>query len=271
MSESRIIYTPRPEMRGGYPCRKKLLGMMIFLSVAVVLGGAVYLLRLPELQIREIRISGNNTLVAGDLEAAVAAKLSGEYLFLLPKRSIFLVSGGEIEEYLRLKFPKIKEVDAERKFPREILVNLEEREFWGIFCSGPNEARCVYIDETGFSYAGAPESSGSLLRKVKSDDLIGPEVGVSILEKSRVELLDELARRVEQTIGSGATGYYLFSALPREIRLETNEGFQIFFETGGDWENTFQVLKRVFEEEIKDKRSKIEYVDLRFGNKVFYR
>jgi hypothetical protein len=38
-----------------------------------------------------------------------------------------------------------------------------------------------------------------------------------------------------------------------------------------DYSRVFSVLKTVLENEIKDKAKDIDYIDLRFGNKVFYK
>ena len=65
--------------------------------------------------------------------------------------------------------------------------------------------------------------------------------------------------------------YELISDFPKEIRVVGPEGYRVYFDRESDLQNAFRVLKTVLAEEIKDRRARLDYIDLRFGNKVFYK
>ena len=80
-------------------------------------------------------------------------------------------------------------------------------------------------------------------------------------------LKDELKKKN----GLEIVSYHFFSRVPREIRVETANGFKLWFDRTKNLSESFKVLKTVLEQEIKDRRQELSYIDLRFGNKVFYK
>ena len=54
-----------------------------------------------------------------------------------------------------------------------------------------------------------------------------------------------------------------------EIYLK--EGWYVILNNENEPESSFNNLELVLGETVKEKRSKLEYVDLRFGNKVFFK
>jgi hypothetical protein len=72
-----------------------------------------------------------------------------------------------------------------------------------------------------------------------------------------------------------------FSVEPREITLSfsretleigTSEGWKIYFEPKGDIESQIMNLDLLLKEKISSKdRKNLDYIDLRYGNKIFYK
>lgn len=265
---SRILYTPRERTRHRhFSISKKgifaVVGAVIFCAAIV---GAIYVLRLPQLQIQEVRFSGLEALGEKELAEAVWKKLEGEYIFFIPRRSIILAGGNALEGELQNVFPRIKSISVRKVFPHMLEISVEERGIFGILCG---QSQCVYIDTSGFAYETAPNSTGALILKVQSDmnEIV---VGSQAVEPVLMERFGLLGKELKK-IGLEAIGYEISQKNPRDIRAKTNEGFEIIFNRDDDFQNVFRVLKTILDEEIKEKRSKIEYIDLRFGNKVFYK
>jgi hypothetical protein len=55
----------------------------------------------------------------------------------------------------------------------------------------------------------------------------------------------------------------------REVYLK--EGWYILLNDKNEPDQTFSNLELVLDQEIKEKRPKLDYIDLRFGKKVFYK
>ncbi len=229
-------------------------------------AGAVYLLRLPYWQIKKVEIGGLEILDPQEVRVKIDNFKSGLILFLLPRSSFLLFNSESLASLLRQEFPRVESVLVRKVFPDSLEIKLKERELFGIFC---NE-ECVYIDKQGFAYDYAPISSGFLFIKIKSD-AAEARIGSTVLEPDLMNEIVFLSSEVGKISGIRAVGYELFSKISSEIKMETSEGFKILFKRGDNFANAFRVLKTVLEQEIKDKRAQLEYIDLRFGNKVFYR
>lgn len=271
---NRILYTPR-ERRGA---KKNTAGAFwtgaIILLITAFFVGGVYLSRLPAWQVNKVEITGEETLHPEELKVKVRQAVSGNFALLFPRASFPLINKSKLASLLKKEFPKIAEVEIEKEFPDQILITVRERKIWGILCNDLHEARqvtrCAYVDTYGFGIEEAPDTVGSLILKIKTDfKEILP--GSQILDPELAQKMMLLEEQTQKSARAGAIGFSYAENNPKEVVLETDEIFRLIFLLEGDLNNTFEVLKRVLEEEIKEKRSRLDYIDLRFGNKVFYK
>lgn len=240
---------------------------------AILCAGIFSVLYNPAWHVGEIRISGFETLVESELRETTAAMLDGRYAGIIPRRSYFVARSSAIEEKLLQTFPQIKSALVEKKFPDALNIAVEERKIWGIACNGllkPEEPDCVYVDTTGFGTGDSPSSSGSLILKIKTDiDDLRP--GTQIFDRVVVEKILVLEKEVERILGSEIVGYEIPTKISGEVRVDVADGFRLLFVLDDTLDHQFGVLKTVLEKEIQNKRSQLSYIDLRFGNKVFYK
>mgnify|MGYP001584407790 FL=1 len=224
-------------------------------------------MQLPYWRIKNIEIRGLEALGDEDIKLKVYQALDGKYLFFLSRDSILTLRTNFLTEKLKKEFPKIEKITITKSFPDTLKIDLAERKLFGIFCSVSN---CAYIDNTGFAYESSPSSSGSLILKIVSDQE-ETKVGVQSLEPALMEQVIFLGKETEKVAGAKVIAYELSLRFPREIHITTSEGFKIYFNRADDFTNVFKVLRTVLNEEIKDRRANLDYIDLRFGNKVFYK
>lgn len=266
---SRIVYTPRAERRRRRfsISRGQLMVFGVIITGAFFITGIIFLLRWPKLQVSTVHVTGLSVLTEEEVTKDVFDSIQGSYFGFLPRRSVFLLSTAALQAKIKNDLPRIEEIAIKKAFPHTLKIVIEERKSFGILCA---QSHCVYIDTAGFAYENAPDSSGSLIMKIKTD-AGAPRVGDNALDKNLVNRLIFLRQEVKRTTGMEVIGYELLKKVPREIRVEVDEGFRLIFDRDDDFKNVFRVLKTVLEEEIKEKRSKLQYIDLRFGNKVFYK
>jgi hypothetical protein len=272
---SRIIYTAR-EMK-----RKKRLPwhrpwLLSMLGMGAVVAVSIYTLRYPGWQINDIQVSGNRTILSKDIESVIFREIAGGYASIIPRSSFFLTRGEAVGRVLKKNFPRISEVNIVRNFPNQIRVAIYERSAWAILCNDgltPEEnsdIQCVYIDSEGLALDEAPNSFGSLVVKIKTDFAL-LKVGEYVLEPARAIRIYSLGEKIEALLSAEIIAYEIFSVLPREMRMRTSEGFSLIVLLEDDPPEIIRVLKSVLEEEIKERRSRLDYIDLRFGNKVFFK
>lgn len=270
--KSRIVYTSARASKKASSRRVAFLAVvgagMLFLAV-----GVVFVCRMPSAQIRRITLTGMKTLEEAVLRERIDAGLEGARAWVLPRGSFFLASAGAIASDLEKNFPRIENAAVVKKFPDALDVAITERVLWGVFCNSLESSStpaCVYIDSSGIAYEEAPELEGKLLVIVRSDSG-GGALGAAVADPAVMSQMRTLIRELSDKADIMITGFILSSRVPSEIRAVSSEGFTLIFTREDDISAGLDVLKRVLTGEIKDRRNKLDYIDLRFGNKVFYK
>ena len=154
----------------------------------------------------------------------------------------------------------------EENISRIKAVSEEEREAIGIWCKGSD---CFYFDKEGVIFEESPKSSGSLLISIEDARGTAANLGSAVLSESQIASAQDAQRLVK-----GNFPFAVSSILVRtgeEYELLTTEGWRVLLNKTDGLEYQLSNLKYVIDEEIKTRRGELEYVDLRLGNRVFYK
>ena len=271
--KSRIVYTPSGASKKRQKARRIFWYTLIVVAVLLLSIGAVTALRASSLQIRQITLRGVSTLDTHTIRESVNAHLAGTRIPIVPRSSFFLVDADAIATDLEKEFPRIEHAAAVKTFPDKLDVTITERTLWGVFCTGSESSStpvCGYIDAGGIVYEQAPEPRGSLLVVIRSDGE-GDAVPRQAVDAGVMAEIRAIRDGLSSAAGVTVVNFELRSRVPSEIRATAGAGFTLIFRREDDVSATLRVLKRVLDEEIKKRQSGLDYIDLRFGNKVFYK
>lgn len=269
--------------------------MLIFAVFAVLLliAGVLYAVRLPQLQITHIEISGNQAVSSEAVRMRVEAMLGGNFALIIPRRFVLFPRGEDMAAEIKKEFPIIENIEVIKNYPNSLIIHIAERKFFAVLCNdlpvasdagkrengmastteeikAERETACAYIDRNGFAYDSAPQTSGTLILRVVSDaeEL---EIPSQMFEPELADKIEYLVRELPKLAGERVTHFELLSRTPREFRVKTASGFLIFLNRADNMEKALKVVKTVLEQEVGGRRGGLEYVDARFGNKVFFK
>lgn len=248
---------------------------LYWLSLFSFLGATVYVFFLsPFLSVSEINLSGIEKLDEKTVRETINPYFSGKYFNLFPKNNIILLSKNRIKSALRERFKNIAEVSVEKKFPEKININIKEVKTVIVFCSAD---KCFVVDGRGIAYAEADfeanelgENKTFILRDLSNKEIflggaaLNPEyIGYifEIKDKFKSEAGIELDKEINTpNISSG------------DIRMKSSEGWMIYSDRNISAQKEAETLKLVLENKIsKEDRGKLDYIDLRTENKVYYK
>lgn len=263
--------------------RARIRKIMVWGTLCSLLlgGGAVALLIAPQLQLRHIAVSGQETISAGDVERVVRAELAERVFGLFLRGNMLLFRMGALEARILKEFPDIASAEVSRSFiNRDVQVVVRERTMWGVYCLSSAEeigdetipAQCYYIGTDGVLFAVSPQFTGSVIFRVtdyrpnKHTYTLGNRV---IAEDSREKiqymekfLMDKLSVSVREVV--------LGRIYNDTIELVTSEGWYVLLDEATDVKPRANDLLLIFEKRAID-RARLEYVDIRFAGKVFYK
>lgn len=257
------------------------------LSVFFILIGFVFLLsqlsKMKSIQIENIEVSGNSTLSKEDIANLVKAETSAKYFKLFSKNSIFLYPRKSIEKTLTDDLKKIETVSIKSKGLKTLVISMVERKPNSLWClSRPeegtsrknnNSGMCYFLDKGGLVFTESPDFSGnSFLRYYGLLDDIEQPIGKNYMTSEKF-------REVSRFIGS----LEILGIKVATFRAETESDYEIILKNGikiilddkKPFDKTLENIQSILGEvDLKSDYSpnnppKINYVDLRFGNKVY--
>lgn len=249
------------------------------LATFVVLSafGVRALSYLPRFSIDRIEIAGTQDVQPELVRSLVETKLESDSFAFLSPRNIFFYPRGAIEAALQEYVPRIEsaQVSRESLLATAISVTVKEREAFARWCtrgftdSGGVTLECYAMDTTGFIFAPATSSvrfaTSYVFEGAISDDspigetyLPGRFAGVLTL----LERLGQAGISVEKVSLDGE----------QDFSVALSWGFEIRATFGTDVGLLVKNLELVLASEaLRGKEGELEYIDLRFGNRVYYK
>ncbi|HBB36391.1 MAG: hypothetical protein UX02_C0004G0018 [Candidatus Moranbacteria bacterium GW2011_GWC1_45_18] len=260
------------EKRGRF---SRFIFWVLFLGFFGVCG--YLLLFSPFLEIESVSVEGNKEITSERIIEKVEGVMEGKYIRYFSKRNFFLVNKSAISSQLKDDFNRLEISSIEKKFPRAILIKVRERQPELVWCSG---GVCYLADKSGLIYSGANATDEEINKNrflVAIDDNARPvETGKTTLGEDFIRYLKEIDAVIVDDLGLSIDGNYHTPALTsQEIITRIKEG-------DGSWtlkllsaippQETKKILETVFEKDLAgDKKSQLEYLDIRVKGKVYYK
>lgn len=263
--------------------------LAIFFIVILVVAGLAWGFSRPVLRIAHIEVSGNSVLGTDEIISFVRKEISGKYFFLFPKDSIMLYPKERIKNNLLDSFKRILSIKVTARGLTALSVTINERKPYSLWCGETlvdtrveEDTPCYFTDEAGFLFAEAPHFSdnvyiefhGPLYRAGASTstpalDSIG-SIFLPVSEFKTIDLFRDLLGRVGFRISKIAAmdaGDFVFV-----IR----EGGKILVNKKQDPMRLVSDIESAFRAELGDPgdpliRKRVEYIDARFANKIFFK
>ena len=265
------LYSKRREVEN-----KRKIWLYFFLgifSAAGILAGLWSGPRYPELLISNINVSGNNAVKEGLIKNSVANNITGVFYIFFPKNNSLWFPKETIEETLLKDYPRLATASVGLKDLKNIEVRVTEREAKDLYCKGEKEnpTNCYFVDNRGFIFAEAPSFTGSVYKRFFStttEFVIGQQVMLRPDFEAITQFSDALSKN-----GLNVNSVFMDKD---SLKLGLEDGGEIILSNASGansaLDNLLILLKsNDFKGRSGDGKLKFQYIDLRFGNKVYYK
>jgi cell division septal protein FtsQ len=266
---------PASRLRARRRKRRVILFIVLLVVLCVFVGALIGLAWLPFVRVQTISVSGASSISQENIKNTVHDTLAGRIYQVLPKDNVFLYSDHEIESSLTHAYPSIEQVRVRRTSLQALFVAVTERQGAALWCgtSPASSSPCFLLDNSGVAYAPAADFSGQIYLKYFG-----------------VLATTTLGTQVKQFLGPAsfsalsATVAAVVAALPQEnpsrvivvggdVSLNFKSGFELRFELRENSADTVDRLKIALGAQpfVQHQLSEFEYLDLRFGDKLYYK
>jgi hypothetical protein len=185
------------------------------------------------------------------------------------QKNLLLFSSTDCSQYLLNKYPEIEKLSTKLDIKNGYLtINIASREISFLLCT---DVDCYLLDNNGVVFGEAPETSGSLIRKIIIHQPSSIPIGTEIFPQADLDILRSLFELSEKD-GSP----FKINALELEkakfstIKIVTNENWYLLLNFNSDFPEVFQIIQKLIDGELKNKTQKLQYIDCRYLPRVYY-
>jgi hypothetical protein len=247
---------------------KKIAGNRFFwvgIAACLVCIGILYGIFLtPFFQIKHIGIEGNQKVDSDNIRSFVAERMN----------HLFLADAAAVGEELQSAYPEIELVIVDKTFPDKVEVVVKERSGTALWCQ--TRSFTVEIEEKGkarsFRQCFALDRNGIIFEEKEPEGEVIVSDGGSNVNLGEQVIAPELLASIlafQRELGDPQITALSIVSEDR-VNAEVSEGWEIYINPQEDMDWQATKVKLVLQEEIPpEKRPRLEYIDLRFGDQAY--
>lgn len=259
----RLVIDPSKRML----LKQLALGIGLFAVASLLLTGVWYGTRIESLTLTKITASGGETIDANRVVIVAAEPLQGTYMGIIPRTFAWFYPREEV--YAALKtIPRMKDPQINRVSGTQLALSYDEYVPYALWCDEVETDQCLLFDDTGYAFGEAPRLTGGAFIRYRTLG-VQPTVGQTI---APTEHLDHIKTFID----------LLKKGNRFEIAaVETDTAGDVFYivSSGGEFKASLRddphkvydnLITIIADKNFTDiKPGAFQYIDLRFGNKVY--
>jgi cell division septal protein FtsQ len=263
----------------------RLMKLGFFLGIFVVILVAVsFLASWKKINILDVSVTGNKVIDTASLQALAQKELDGKYFWLIPKSNYLFYPKQTIKQNITDTYKRFTSVSVEIADSNVLNINVSERVGKYTWCGeefeniSKEDQKCYFMDDSGYIFDEAPYFSGDVYfrfygattgdgERIDGSDYFKEAFPNLVLFRDLAE--DVGVKPVAMHVEGNEVKMYLESSTsdePPVVQVKTNADIKKVVENLKTALGT-DPLKSKFDKNYKS----LEYIDLRFGNKVYYK
>lgn len=243
------------------------VGLCITIVLGLVITGVWYGTRVASLQITEVSIVGGYTIPHPEIEEKVRQRLTGTYFLLVPHTFRLFYPENAIIENIK-SIARVKNVHLELVEGQELAVVFEEYRPYALWCESHDTKECLFLDEFGFAFSEAPDlTGGAFVRYIDTEHT--PERKTQAFESTFIKNTQSFVEMLADELDLYVT--HVEKVQDLDVEYTVSGGGVLKVSQLVDMEKSFDNLKAILNSEdfIHLQNGAFQYIDLRFGDKIF--
>jgi len=279
------LFKGRPDARKRTAWRRWIYSAI---GLVAVIGWVWFLAFSDTFRITEIKIVGNNKIPTWELQDAIDTLMKTRKWLIIPKRSMLLLTERDIDSHLRNAFV-LESVEVLKEPPHRITVTVRER-VSSIFLQLSDGSQAMLDLESVVVRTYRPEEALDIARRFGPERNGGadPIEGLYVLHNDGDETVALRDRTVKPSVINAVIiipklveDRFSGTIEVEEMRIEnfrtstmkivTSESWAIYVDAEQSLPAQISDAVSVIKDRVGEDRPRLEYVDVRFGEKVFFK
>lgn len=259
--------------------RKKKIFLRIFILFIFLLVSFLVCLNLPFMKFDSFVLTDNKVLTEDEVSSFMKENLSGRLYLVLPKNNMVFFDRNKLEQDLKDRFSRIQNLKFYRN-GHTLVIKVKEYEGSYLWCGVEfsKESDCYLLDSSGHIFDKSPYFSGSAYVRFygpsgsSMENVIGQEFVNENDFNQYIEMMDSLSY-----LGFEVSRFVVLSEKQIDIHVDTgtNEAHiymyhdEKFAKRINDL--ALSLTKEPLLAEANNKFVNLEYLDIRFDDKIYYK
>lgn len=208
-----------------------------------------------------------------EIKKQIEDSITGKWYGLIPKNNLLLLQTHTKEQALLTRYPKLASVTITKQFPHTLKIEAREKLFQVLWCSKDD---CFLVNEEGAAEAATiffehPDEQGTVIR-IQDIGEEPVQLGQRVMENEERRFAETFSKDFALRTGLAIEGSLERpSRYAKELRVHTNKGFTLFFNTRLPVDESLNTLMLILENEIPEEEwNQVDYIDLRTENRIYY-
>jgi hypothetical protein len=259
---------------------RKIYNLSLKIGLPVIfLVGTIFIMRADFLQVKNFEIIGTESILSKNIKNIALNFISGNKFFVIPKSNIFLLDKDKLAAAMLADFGRMEKVGIKKQFlSRSVKLAVEERQADYLWCSKTDE--CFFMTKEGLIFEKAGYSGSDFLTSSASwaepknkmifwgnlegdpimKNFASPDAMqnyLKLVEAFRISKFEIVSIKIEsgdKAVAKSNIGDIIFNPEEADLSLIAQNAILLI-------------------NEIRAKNSSVwfNYIDTRFGNKMFYK
>ena len=263
----------------------RIVRIIIAVAATALVVGVFIFLHDRRTQIYTIEVSGNEITDTSAIVANIQKSLSGSYLYVVPKTTIFFYPKSKVAASLKKDFPRFNSIQIALINKNTLLVRVTEERGTALWCGEDTavldyKSACYFTDSSGQIIDTAPYYSGNVYVRFYGGTITATDtnpLGKHFVDESAYKKLLAFSQNIASLgfpikairVTAGSDDFFV-------LDLGDNNTAFVQFRSADDFDTLYSNLKLALTKaelanQVRVDRSNLQYFDLRFTNKVYYR
>lgn len=214
--------------------------------------------------IKSIDVIGANKTSAVQIESLVSSAIDFSKFGIFSRRNFLFIDTQNINEAISKAFPDFSKVRTTLAGLGSLVVEVVERSPYAKWCDESSNSECLIIDNQGFAFESSSQSRATTFLSIFTQSK--PVYASEIFDADRFSKLKQIIDSFDKS------GYVVVSVTETDADyfLEISNGFEVRIKSDDESSDIIAKLDAI-QNDLKNggNTAPIDYIDLRYGNKVF--